>query len=188
MAKTVLLLLDLQNEIIRRVPEPKTGPYLSLAASTIEAARAKGIPVIYCVINFRPGCPDISPKNKTFSQLMQLNDAFSPEKDAVKVHPSIAPVEGKDIIVTKKRASAFTGSDLDVVLRSLGAERIVMAGISTSMVVLSTMRQATDMDYQVTILEDLCLDTDEDVHNLLIQKVFPRTADIAKAKDWAESL
>jgi nicotinamidase-related amidase len=188
MGKTVLLLMDLQNGIVGRIDSAKTEPYLALAASTLEAARKKGIPIIYCVINFRPGCPEISSQSKAFAPLVQMNDAFSPEKDAVKIHSSIAPIEGKDIIVTKKRASAFTGSDLEVVLRGLGADRIVMGGISTSMVVLSTMRQAADLDYQVTILEDLCLDGDEELHNVLIQKVFPRTADIAKAKEWAESL
>jgi nicotinamidase-related amidase len=188
MGKTVLLLMDLQNGIVSRFDPVKVESYLTVAASTLEAARAKDIPVIYCTINFRPGCPEISAKNKMFSSLIKLGDAYSPEKEAVKVHSSIAPVEGKDIIVTKKRASAFTGSDLDVVLRGLDAERIVMGGISTSMVVLSTLRQAADLDYQVTVLEDLCLDGDDEVHNFLIEKIFPRTADIAKAKEWVESL
>jgi hypothetical protein len=57
--------------------------------------------------------------------------------------PRLAAAAG-DLIVTKRRVSAFTGSDLEVVLRAAGTEHLVLTGIATSGVVLSTLRQAAD--------------------------------------------
>ena len=84
--------------------------------------------------------------------------------------------------------SAFTGSDLDVVLRSLGAETLVLAGIVTSGVVLSTLRQAADLDFRVTVLRDLCLDPDEEVNRVLVEKVFPKQASVVDAEEWMGEL
>lgn len=52
-------------------------------------------------------------------------------------------------MVLKRRVSAVTGSDLDVVLRAAGATELVLAGIATSGVVLSTSRQAADLNFSL---------------------------------------
>jgi nicotinamidase-related amidase len=88
-------------------------------------------------------------------------------------------------VVTKRRVSAFTGSDLEVVLRSLGAGTLVLTGIATSGVVLSTLRQAADLDYRLVVLADACLDADPEVHRVLLEKVFPRQATVRTAAQWA---
>jgi nicotinamidase-related amidase len=89
-------------------------------------------------------------------------------------------------VVTKRRVSAFTGSDLDVVLRGLGAGTLVLTGIATSGVVLSTLRQAADLDCGLTVLADACLDADPEVHRVLTGKVFPRQAEVSTVAQWAE--
>ena len=88
------------------------------------------------------------------------------------VHPAVAPRPG-DVVVTKRRGSAFAGSDLDVVLRAGRIEALVLSGIATSGVVLSTLRQAADLDFSLTVLSDGCSEADEEVHRLLCEKVFP---------------
>jgi nicotinamidase-related amidase len=90
--------------------------------------------------------------------------------------------------VTKRRVSAFTGSDLEVVLRARGISHLVLAGIATSGVVLSTLRQAADLDYRLTVLTDGCLDADPDVHQILLGRVFPRQAEVTTIADWAARL
>ena len=97
--------------------------------------------------------------------------------------PVIAPIDG-DVVVTKRRVSAFTGSDLEVVLRSKGITHLVLCGISTSGVVLSTTREAADKDFQLTVLSDLCFDADPEVHRLLTEKVFPRQATVQTSGEW----
>ncbi len=88
------------------------------------------------------------------------------------------------MVVVKKRVSAFTGSDLEVVLRSLDVSSLVLTGIATSGVVLSTLRQAADLDYQLTVLRDGCADADPEVHRVLMDKVFPRQAAVVTAEEW----
>jgi nicotinamidase-related amidase len=60
----------------------------------------------------------------------------------------------------------------------------VLAGIATSGVVLSTIRQAADLDYELTVLEDGCADADPEVHRVLMEKVFPRQASVITAQEW----
>jgi len=89
-----------------------------------------------------------------------------------------------EVVVTKKRVSAFAGSDLELVLRARDVTGLVLGGIATSGVVLSTVREAADRDYELTVLEDLCLDGDDEVHRVLTQKVFPLQADVRVSADW----
>jgi nicotinamidase-related amidase len=91
-------------------------------------------------------------------------------------------------VVLKRRVSAFSGSDLDVLLRAAGADSLVLAGIATSGVVLSTLRQAADLDYRLTVLSDACADGDAEVHRVLLDKVFPRQALVTTTDDWIQSL
>ena len=107
-------------------------------------------------------------------------------KGAMDIYPEVQPQAG-DIIVTKRRVSAFTGSDLEVILRSQNIQHIVLCGIATSGVVLSTLREAADRDYKITVLSDCCTDGDEEVHNVLIEKVFPRQADVMTGREWQKT-
>ncbi|WP_279582549.1 cysteine hydrolase family protein [Fodinicola feengrottensis] len=109
--------------------------------------------------------------------------AFTEADPHAAIDQSVAPRPG-EIVVTKKRVSAFTGSDLEVVLRSAGIEHLVLTGIATSGVVLSTLRQAADLDYQLTVLSDGCFDPDPEVHQVLVGKVFPRQAEVTTVDDW----
>jgi nicotinamidase-related amidase len=104
---------------------------------------------------------------------------------ATQIHPAVAP-DAEDIVVVKKRVSAFTGSDLDVVLRAQEVGTLVLTGIATSGVVLSTLRQAADLDYELIVLSDGCADADVEVHRVLLEKVFPRQATVLTTDEWVE--
>ena len=116
---------------------------LDSVARAIDAARAADIPVIYVRVDFRPGFPEVSPHNRAFSQV--VGSGFLGEK--ARLHPAVTP-QPEDVEVTKRRVSAFTGSDLEVVLRSREITTLVLTGIATSGVVLSTLREAADKDYE----------------------------------------
>ena len=64
----------------------------------------------------------------------------------------------------------------------------MLAGISTSGVVLSTLRQAADLDYRITVLADACADPDPEVHRVLTEKVFPRQALVTTTDEWIATL
>jgi nicotinamidase-related amidase len=178
---TALLIMDVQQATVGMLPNSET--YLATLSNTVKKARANTVPVIYVVIGFRSGYPEVSPSSKNFS-LIKNNPAMKFDtEEAMKVHSAVAPEKG-DVTVIKKRVSAFTGSDLEVVLRSMGIKHIVLTGIATSGVVLSTLREAADKDYQITILSDCCADRDEEVHRLLTEKIFPRQSEVVLSTAW----
>ena len=179
--ESVLLVMDIQQGIVGRFGD--TAGYLDRLAQAIAAARAAGIPVAYVRVGFRPGHPEISARDKTFAAIASSH-ALNDDDPAARIHPAVAP-EPHDLVITKRRVSAFAGSDLDVVLRGLSVSTLVLAGIATSGVVLSTLRQAADLDYGLVVLADGCLDTDPEVHRVLTEKVFPRQADMLSVADWS---
>jgi nicotinamidase-related amidase len=71
-----------------------------------------------------------------------------------------------------------------MILRAGDIDHLVLTGIATSGVVLSTLRQAADLDFALTVLADGCLDADPEVHRVLTEKVFPRQADVTTVADW----
>ncbi|HEY2130310.1 MAG TPA: isochorismatase family cysteine hydrolase [Streptosporangiaceae bacterium] len=184
MTSTALLMMDVQQGLVDRFgSEPG---YLDGLSSAVTAARDAGIAVIYVVVGFRAGYPEVSLQNKSFAAIAGTG-RFADGDPAREVHPAVAPAPG-EVIVTKRRVSAFAGSDLDVVLRAQDVRHLVLAGIATSGVVLSTLRQAADLDYQLTVLADGCLDADPEVHRVLLDKVFPRQAEVTSSTDWTASL
>ncbi len=185
MAVSALLVMDVQIGIVDRVPEGASSLLERIGAAT-SAARTAGIPVVYVRVAFRDGRADVSPRNKSFAAVAGRG-GMGIDDPATQVHPAVAPGPD-DVVVVKKRVSAFTGSDLEVVLRSLGVSRMVLTGISTSGVVLSTVRQAADLDYGITVLRDACADTDPEVHRVLLDKVFPRQADVVSTDEWIAGL
>ncbi len=176
---SALLVMDVQEGVVERLGSPELLERLSAA---LEAARACGVRVIYVVVGFRPGYPEISPRNRTFSAL-----ADSGRLVEVRVDESVAPREDEPV-VRKKRVSAFAGSDLEMIPRAGQITSLVLTGIATSGVVLSTLRQAADLDYELTVLSDGCADGDEEVHRVLTEKIFPRQAEVMTVAEWAATL
>ena len=184
MTATALLIMDVQQGTVERYA--RDGGYLDRLATAIAAARSAGITVTYVTVAFRPGYPEVSERNKTLAGLAgtgRLTDG----DPGVRIPAAIASAPS-EVTVTKRRVSAFTGSDLEVLLRARGTGHLVLAGIATSGVVLSTVRQAADLDYQLTVLADGCLDLDAEVHQVLLGKVFPRQAEVTTIADWADRL
>jgi len=181
-SNTALLVMDMQLGILPMLPGSEA--LLERSAKAIAAAREKKIPVIYVVVGFRQGAPEVSMNNKSFSAGRE-RFAQTDMAQFMAVHPAIAPAEG-EVTVTKRRVSSFTGSDLEVVLRSFNIQHLVLTGIATSGVVLSTIREAADKDYKLTVIEDCCADGDEEVHRVLTTKVFPRQAGVITLEEWVK--
>jgi nicotinamidase-related amidase len=185
MTNEALLVMDVQNGVVDRFGEHSSQLLVTLA-DAVAAARTVHIPIIFVRVAFRSGAPEISPNNLAFSNYLG-SDALGETEHATQIHTAVAPQSG-EIVVTKKRVSAFSGSDLQLVLRSLGVDSFVLTGIATSGVVLSTLREAGDLDYVLTVLRDGCLDPDEEVHRVLMDKVFPRQASVMLAAEWIASI
>ena len=183
-SRSVLLLMDFQHGVVETLGR---GSVVDAADRAAKAARAAGIPVMFVRVAFRPGYPEVARSNAAFSAAAENGDAYTQDHPATQVHAALSPRPDEPVIV-KRRVSAFSGSDLDVLLRGAGANALVLGGISTSGVVLSTVRQAADLDYGITVLADACADRDPEVHRVLTEKVFPRQALVTTTDDWIASL
>ncbi|TDT40753.1 nicotinamidase-related amidase [Streptomyces sp. BK208] len=177
---SALLVMDVQRDVVD-IADDGSG-YLVRLRRAVDGARAAGIPVIYVVMGLRPGDPVVSPRNKVMANVLQAG-LFTEGAPGTEIHPEVAPRQG-DVVVTKRRGSAFSGSDLDLVLRARGIDSLVLAGIATSAVVLSTLWRAVDLDLGLTVLADGCLDTDPEVHRMLIERLFPQWADVVDVDEW----
>ncbi|WP_052863093.1 cysteine hydrolase family protein [Streptomyces niger] len=180
MANTALLVMDVQQAIVDLAGNGSG--YLARLRRAIDGARAAGIPVIYVVIALRTDRPEVSSRNKAVSAAARAG-LFTEDDPGTEIHPEVGPRRG-DIVITKRRTSAFSGSDLDLVLRSRDIDSLVLTGISTSGVVLSTWCQAADLDFALTVLTDACLDLDPEMHRFLTEKLLPRQAHVTTVQEW----
>ncbi|WP_269857048.1 cysteine hydrolase family protein [Streptomyces sp. RPT161] len=184
MAQNALLVMDVQRGIVERIGAD--AGYLARLRGAIDAARAADMLVIYVIVRFRPGHPEASARNKMLRGLGG-SVGFTDEDSGAEIHPDIAP-RSVDLVVTRTRVSAFVGSDLGLLLRAREIDGLVLTGIATSGAVLSTLRQAADLDFRLTVLADGCIDADAEVHQVLTEKVFPVQADVVTVDDWITSI
>jgi nicotinamidase-related amidase len=84
--------------------------------------------------------------------------------------------------------SAFRGTDLEMILRAKEIDTLVLFGIATSGVVLSTLLEASDADYRLVVIKDCCVDGDAEVHACLVDKVFSRRAAVVSAGEFLAAL
>jgi nicotinamidase-related amidase len=177
--------MDLQADAIAMIGGAAPA-VVERTAPLLAAARKAGATVIHVVVGFRPGYPEVSDRNMSFSQVKGTGRFISatPGSD---IPAPIAPQAG-DVVVVKHRVSAFHGTDLDQILRAKGIENLVLLGIATSGVVLSTTRFAADADYRCAIVRDCCADRDDEVHRVLLDKVLARQATVMTAAEAIAAL
>ncbi|HET8551049.1 MAG TPA: isochorismatase family cysteine hydrolase [Gammaproteobacteria bacterium] len=184
-ARTAVLIMDYQNDIVAMTGDGAAA-LLDKASRVLSAARKATMPVIYITVGFRPGYPEVSPRNKSFSGIRE-SGRLAPGSAGAEVHPAVTP-QANDIVVVKHRVGAFSGTDLEMILRAHDVDTLVLLGIATSGVVLSTVRHAADHDYRLIVLKDCCADTDPEVHSCLMDKVLARQATVATADEFLHYL
>lgn len=176
---TALLVADFYAEMMNTLPHAVDRGVVARTAELQQAARAAGLLVCYSATVFRPGYPEISPRNKTFSQRKASGQPAVADPLQV-IHPAARPLAG-EVVVGKHRVNAMFGTDLEMTLRANSIDTIILLGYATSGVVLSTTRYAADADFRLFIVEDCCSDADAEVHDFLTQRIFPRQAEVVSA-------
>jgi nicotinamidase-related amidase len=174
--RAALLVMDYQNGVVDMLDEPDD--LLARAADAIATVRSAGAHVGYVRVAFENADLEAFPPTSGMGKRVGASGlALHNDSPATAVHERVAPEPG-DIIVRKVRVGAFSTTDLDAQLRERGVDTLILAGISTSGVVLSTVRDASDRDYRVLVLADATADPQPDVHAFLTERIFPRQADV----------
>jgi len=200
-ARTAVIVVDMQNDFgaeggmfalagidirpIQAVVEP--------TARVLEAARRSGMKVAYLKMEFRPDLSDVggpdAPNWVKHAPLRVGETVTAPDGASSRVLirdtwnteilAELTPREG-DVLVSKTRYSGFYGTDLDVILRSLGVRHLVFTGCTTSVCVESTVRDAMFRDYRCLVLSDCVAEpigndlprTNHDASLLVLERLF----------------
>ncbi len=185
--RTAILSLDIQTALVaiytKHLPD-----FLPGVASVIEHCRNVHARILHVRVGFRPGFPEITERNR-FLAAMKSNPQHRQifEGDLGAIHPAVAP-KADEVVITKHRISAFHGTDLSVILRSNDIDTLVLFGIATSGVVLSTALEGMDRDYNVVIVRDCCADLQPDVHSCVLDKLLSQRTTVLSAAELVESL
>jgi nicotinamidase-related amidase len=182
-----LLLMDFQGFVLDNFLSPATArDVVGRARQLLDAARLAALPVIHVTVAFRRGYPEIDPHNALFSRLKE-SGLVTPGSEGIRIHADLTPLDTEAVVV-KHRVGPFIGTDLDLLLRAGGIRTLILAGVTTAGVVLSTARHAFDLDYTLAVAADGCADPDEEIHMLLIDKVLPQHATVSATEDIARAL
>lgn len=181
-SRTALLVMDYQNGIVGMV---ENGAQLvSQAADLIDSFRADGGTIGYVRVAFADGEIENAPASSGMARNVtpERRAMMHADAPATQIHEGIAPRDG-DIVVRKQRVGAFSTTDLHEQLQARGIDTLLLAGISTSGCVHSTVLDAFDRDYRVVVLADACADPDQEVHNFLLQRVFTKRGEVIEVGD-----
>jgi nicotinamidase-related amidase len=180
-SRTALLVMDYQQGILNRMEDPDA--LAAKARAAIDTMRGAGATIGYVRVAFTEedleAMPDGAPMARVKAMPAGSMGADSP---ATQIDERVAPQEG-DIVVRKTRVGAFGTTDLDEQLRARGVDTLVLAGISTSGVVISTLVDAHDRDYRLFVLTDATADPDAELHASLIGGYFPKRAEMIEVAD-----
>jgi nicotinamidase-related amidase len=172
---TALVLMDYEPAILGGLAEADAADVVSAAESALAWARSNGVRVAYVRVGFaETDFALISDHNRTFAGL-KGGGFLREDSPEAQIVDSLKPGPD-DIVVRKTRYGSFSTTDLQAQLRYAGIETLVLAGITTGGVVLSTVRDAADQDFGLYVLADACADADPEVHRVLLDKVFPPLA------------
>ena len=180
--RTAFVTLDIQTALVgfyaKEVPD-----FLPTVTSLLACAHNLNATVIHVKVGFRPGFPEVSERNRLLSSLTQNPDyAKMVHTEWFNLHPALEARVGEPVL-TKSRISAFEGTDLKILLRSKGIDTLVLFGIITSGVVLSTALEAMDQDYRVLIVRDACVDNDVELHACLLDRLLAKRTDVVTAAE-----
>jgi len=179
---TALLVMDYQNGILGMVDN--SDELLAIASNLTKMFRDHGGTVGYVRVAFADGDLDGVPATSGMAAMItpERREMFRADHPATRIHDSIAPQEG-DIVVRKQRVGAFSTTDLHEQLQARGIDTLVLAGVSTSGCVHSTVLDAYDRDYRVIVLSDAVADPDAEVHNFLLEHVFPKRGEVIGVRE-----
>lgn len=182
---SALLVIDMQEGIARDMNNIEY--LIDKNIQTISIARSHNIPVIFVVASFEPNFLDVSSNNKFFTMVKDSGAPMTKGEPGTKVLKELNPSPDEPII-SRNRISAFVGSNLDVLLRSMEIHHLILTGVATSGAILNTALESADNDYITTVLSDATDDPIPNNHQFLIKQILPTSSNINTVQEWQNNI
>ena len=194
--RTALLVFDLLEGHVNHdaASRARFAPVIANAARLLEAARRAGVLVAYAKADHR------ADRRTSARTLRDADNRLRPLKPGDADGPLLTAGTGQtdvvrelaprpeDLLVPKHRWSAFHGTYLDTALRTNGIDTLILVGGSTDVGIAATAFAARDLDYNLVIAADACTSPEQDNHDQLMRRVFPRMARVRTAAQVEEML
>ncbi|WP_031010119.1 isochorismatase family cysteine hydrolase [Streptomyces sp. NRRL F-5727] len=174
--KTALIVVDLQKGVVGLPLAHPVADVLDRNAELLAAFRRRGLPVV--LVNVAGGPAGRNDLGASFPE---------PSAEGTELVPELNAGEGDHLVTTHAR-SAFTGTGLDGWLREQDVTQLVVTGIATSSGVESTVRDAHERGYNVTVALDAVTDTDGSAHDHTVTRIYPRIAETGRTKEVLAAL
>jgi nicotinamidase-related amidase len=177
-SNTALVVIDMQKGIVNMPAVHPTADVLANVVRLVDAFRAKRRPVVLVHVGWAPdGADAVTSRNQAPRPSSSPPPGFFEFADELHADPA------RDILIHKRQWGAFYGTDLDLQLRRRGITNIVLCGISTSIGVESTARDAWERSYNLTFASDAMTDRVSDAHDRALEYIFPRLGEIGTVDD-----
>ncbi|MGB8908241.1 MAG: hydrolase [Candidatus Cybelea sp.] len=175
---TALVVIDMQKGIVNGPTVHPASDVLVNVVRLVNAFRAKGRPVVLVRVGWSPGRADaLKTRAESTPRQSGFPTNFFEYADELKADAS------RDILIHKRQWGAFYGTDLDLQLRRRGITNIVLCGVSTSLGVESTARDAWERAYNLTFASDAMTDRVEEAHDRALRIIFPRIGEIGSVDE-----
>ncbi|GAA4677525.1 N-carbamoylsarcosine amidohydrolase [Pseudonocardia yuanmonensis] len=177
--RPVVLVVDL----VRAYTEPD-GPFalpdppVTATQTLVEAARATGVPVLWTVVRYAADLADAGLFVRKVPALAAFAEGASGDWGAL----SLAPAPGETVVV-KQYASAFAGTSLAATLTALGADSVLVAGVSTSGCVRATATDCLQHGLRALVVRQACADRDPALHERNLTDLDAKYADVVDLDD-----
>ena len=185
--RTALIVIDMEGGFL----SPASAQYIDGAAATvpacaevIRACRARGIPVFFVVREYRADGSDV--EHTRFDGWLKGGKALSPGcLDAIgtAMPPEFGPEPG-DYVLVKPRWSAFFQTPLDLMLRRLGRDSLLLAGTTTPNCIRTTAYDAVALEYNAAVLSDCTSSINDAVQRANLEDMARVGIQILSAEDF----
>jgi nicotinamidase-related amidase len=194
-ARTALLLLHWQNDIaapggkivgnmLERLAVSHTIEYTQ---TVLTATRKKGMLVVYVLGGHRPGYPELPPKLSPMSQMIKESGACLLGTWGSETIDQLKPADN-EIVIYSHSSSAFSHTELDIILRNKSITDLVLTGIATNWIIEGTARDGTNRGYFIHILKDCCESHSDELHNWSMTNILPNLGAVIDSKSYIAAL
>jgi ureidoacrylate peracid hydrolase len=188
-ARAALLMIDMQNGFIEpngsvaRIgfPVDRLAAAIGPCARLLAAARGAGLPVAHTRYVYRPGLTDGGVMVDHMLPELRRESALVQGSWDAETIPALAALPG-EAVFDKNRPSALLNTTMEDWLRAHNVSQVIVAGVTTSCCVETSVRDLSQRDYEVFIAADAVAEYDEERHRVALKTLgllFARVLEVA---------